>query len=894
MSQKEPIAVVGMAGLFPGAPNLEIFWQNILEGVDTCGEVHPDRWHIAADTMYHPEPQPDKAYSKRCCLITDFKFDPSGIAIDPNLLASLDPLYHIVLQVGKEAIKDIRQSSLNRRRTGVIIAAIALPTDTTSKITSQILGPVFEEKLFSELAPEPFKIDLSYFSRAQYLSGRVTSLPGAILAKAFGLGGGTYTLDAACASSLYAVKLACDELHAHRTDAMLAGGISRPNCLFTQVGFSQLKALSPSGRCAPFDEGADGLVVGEGAGILVLKRLADALRDRDSILGLIHGVGLSNDMKGNLLAPDSDGQIRAMASAYESCSWSPHDIDLIECHGAGTPRGDLTELHSLKKLWGEAGWAKNQCAIGSVKAMIGHLLTAAAAAGMIKTLLALHHKILPPSLNFNQAPRPNHLMNSPFHVQTHPETWHRRNESHPRRAAVSAFGFGGINAHLLLEEWDPNSSDGWHKSQTRPGDFSNIEGGRLEVENAIENSTLNQNSKLKIKNSDIAIIGMATVFGSLTTLRDLQELIFNNKTNLKPRPAHRWKGCDQAASRELEHQSIIGGFCEDVSITPGEFHIPPKEIPDILPQQLLMLKVAAAAMKDAGFGLREERPAMGAVIGIDSDFEAANFHLRWQFSNLIDRWAQKLQWNPQNDEKHTWLRSLQDAGNPPLTASRTLGALGGIVASRIAREFRLGSPSFVVSCEEASGLKALDIGVNALQQNEAAAYLVGAVDLGGDLRNIILARRARRFSQRQRIRPFDQSADGTLPGEGAAALIIKRLDRAIADGNRVYAVIKGVGSASGGGVDRPLPSKDAYVRSLKRCHRNAGVAPATISFMETHGSGDPAEDNLESLALHEFIGNQNAPCAIGSTKANIGHTGAAAALASVVKTALSLYHEIIP
>ncbi len=898
MSQKEPIAVVGMAGLFPGAPNLEIFWQNILEGVDACGEVHPDRWRIAADTMYHPEPQPDKAYSKRCCLITDFKFDPSGIAIDPNLLASLDPLYHIVLQVGKEAIKDIRQSSLNRRRTGVIIAAIALPTDATSEITTQILGPAFEEKLFAELTQEQFKIDLSYFSRAQYLSGRVTSLPGAILAKAFGLGGGTYTLDAACASSLYAVKLACDELHAHRTDAMLAGGISRPNCLFTQVGFSQLKALSPSGRCAPFDEGADGLVVGEGAGILVLKRLADALRDRDSILGLIHGVGLSNDMKGNLLAPDSDGQIRAMASAYESCGWSPHDIDLIECHGAGTPLGDHTELHSLKKLWGESGWVKNQCAIGSVKAMIGHLLTAAAAAGMIKALLALHHKILPPSLNFNTPPRHSSLFNSPFRVQTQAETWPRRKEDRPRRAAVSAFGFGGINAHLLLEEWDKNSYDGRRKPEGKLAEFLNIEGGKLNVESTTEKSTLTHsltpNSKFKIQNSEIAIIGMATVFGSVTSLRDFQELIFNGKTNIKPRPGHRWKGCDRAADSVLDSQSFIGGFCRDVSIAAGEFHIPPKEIPDILPQQLLMLKVAAAAMKDAGFAFREERPDMGALIGIDFDFEAANFHLRWHLANLIDRWAVKLGWDPQKSEKQTWLESLQQACNPPLTASRTLGALGGIVASRIAREFRLGGPSFVVSCEEASGLKALDIGVRALLQNEAEAFIVGAVDLSGDVRNIILAHQTRAFSQSQSIRPFDRSADGTLPGEGAVALVIKRLDRAIAEGDRVYAVIKGIGSASGGGIDTSLPSKEAYVRSLKRCCREADITPSAIGFMETHGSAHPAEDDLETLALHEVMGNQNTPCAIGSIKANIGHTGAAAALASVVKTGLCLYHEIIP
>ena len=887
MTPTKTIAVVGMAGLLPGADNVEIFWQNILNGMDACAEVDPDRWRVAPDTMYHPKPQPDKAYSKRCNLITDFKFDPAGFDIDPNLLVALDPLHQIVLQVGKEAVGGIPQTSLNRRRTGVILAAIALPTDATSEITHQILGAAFEEKLFHDTRHTSFNDSHTAFSRTQYLSSRVTSLPAAILARAFGLGGGTYTLDAACASSLYAVKLACDELHAYRTDAMLAGGVSRPNCLFTQVGFSQLKALSPSGRCTPFDRNADGLVVGEGAGILVLKRLADAIHDGDPIYGLIQGVGLSNDMGGNLLAPDSEGQIRAMASAYESCGWSPHDIDLIECHGAGTPRGDLTELHSLKKLWGDTGWVKNQCAIGSVKAMIGHLLTAAAAAGMIKTLLALHHKILPPSLNFNAPPQPDPLINSPFHVQTHPEAWHRRNEDCPRRAAVSAFGFGGINAHLLIEEWDPNS-----------------EGAKLKAKGSVQSTKLGS-SKIEVTGiespassiqhrEDIAIIGMATAFGSLTTLRDFQELIFNSKTNLKPRPAYRWKGCDQAASRELENQSFIGGFCEDVSIASGEFHIPPKEIPDILPQQLLMLKVAAAAMKDAGFALREERTDMGAVIGIDSDFEAANYQLRWQLSNVIDRWAQKRQWDLQNDEKHTWLRSLQDAGSSPLTASRTLGALGGIVASRIAREFQFGSPSFGVSCEEASGLKALDIGVNALQQNEATAYLVGAVDLCGDLRNIILAHRTRPFSQRQRIRPFDRSADGTLPGEGAAALVIKRLDRAIADGNRVYAVIKGIGSASGGGVDSPLPSKNAYVRSLKRCWRDAGNTPAPISLIETHGSGDPAEDDLESLALHEVFENQHSRCAIGSLKANIGHTGAVAALASVVKTGLCLYHEIIP
>ena len=164
MNRKKPIAVVGMAGSFPGAANIDIFWQNILNGTDACGEVNPDRWHIAPDKMYHREPQPDKTYSKRCSLITDFKFDSSGIAIDSNLLAALDPLYHIVLQVGKDAIKNMGESSINHRRTGVVLAAIALPTDTTSEITEQILGSAFEKKLFADSTQNKMTSDSPSFS----------------------------------------------------------------------------------------------------------------------------------------------------------------------------------------------------------------------------------------------------------------------------------------------------------------------------------------------------------------------------------------------------------------------------------------------------------------------------------------------------------------------------------------------------------------------------------------------------------------------------------------------------------------------------------------------------------------------------------------------------------
>ncbi|NIR30142.1 MAG: polyketide synthase, partial [Gammaproteobacteria bacterium] len=171
--------------------------------------------------------------------------------------------------------------------------------------------------------------------------------------------------------------------------AMLAGGVSRPNALYTQMGFSQLRALSPTGACSPFDASGDGLVVGEGAGMVVLKRLEDAQRDGDRVYAVIRGIGLSNDVGGRLLAPSSEGQVRAMAGAYEAAGLRPQDMDLIECHATGTPVGDSVEFESLRELWGNSGWTEGQCVIGSVKSNIGHLLTAAGSAALIKTLLAL-------------------------------------------------------------------------------------------------------------------------------------------------------------------------------------------------------------------------------------------------------------------------------------------------------------------------------------------------------------------------------------------------------------------------------------------------------------------------------------------------------------------------
>ena len=814
--RKCPIAVVGMGCIFPGSPNPEAFWQQILDGRCASRDVPESRWGISPDEMVALPLKPDRAVSRKSCLVEDTVFDLSGFELPETYLKSLDPLYHFVLHAGRQASACAHLERIDPFRIQVILAAIALPTDTASR--------------FSDHFP---------FMDTHPWAGRVTGYPAVLLARALGFSGEAFTIDAACASSLYAVYLGCQALIDHRADAILAGGVSRPDCLYTQVGFSQLRALSPSGIPAPFSASADGLVVGEGAGVVCLKRLSDALSSGDRIMAVIRGIGLSNDTRGNLLAPDSEGQLRAMRAAYAAAGWLPPDVDLIECHGAGTPVGDAVEIESLGRLWSAYSGNPGRCPIGSVKSTIGHLLTAAGAAALIKTVLAMTSGILPPSLN---TPRENvhpAITGSSFRIQQEPEPWVRRDPSIPRRAAVSAFGFGGINAHVLLEEWGP------------PRDAA--EGRVYAAGNPPADSIP------AIVARPVAVVGMGAAFAGLSDLKDLREHLFSGKPVIAERSDMR-----RGHSHRLE--AIRGGFLERLRFEASAFRIPPIEIDDILVQHLLMLQVAREAIQDAGLKRgKEALLRMGVVIGMDFDRVACDFHKR-----LLD---------PDGD--HT-------SSVPPLTATRTLGALGGIIASRIAREFGCGGPSFTVSEDALSGFRALAVAVGLLNRREIDCMLIGAVDIFGDVRALAIAEAGRRFGAE--MVPFSVDACGSLPGEGAGALVLKRLDDALTDGDRIYAVIRGIGACCGQADHLP----DTYSRSLKQSLQAAALEPDAVDLICAHGSADPLEDQAEASVLGSGFSQHPAKCGIVSAKTVIGHAGSAAAMAELVLACLCLHHKLMP
>ena len=886
MSNKNSIAVVGIGGIFPDAPNPRQFWDNILKRRDASRTPPEGRWYLSENDAFDPEVgKADKVYSKKACYVdpSSYELDYSKLNISPDFVRQLDPMFHLALYAGDQAFKDAGAEKWDTDRMGVIMGNLVLPSEMSSALAREYLGRTFEEKV---LSAEVISAEDAEVTKINPLNRYVAGLPAGLLARALNLGGGAYTLDAACASSLYALKLAADELIQGRADAMIAGGLSRPDSLYTQMGFSQLRALSQSGTCSPFDAKGDGLVVGEGCGLFVLKRTADAVRDGDRIYAVIKGIGLSNDVGGRLLAPTSEGQLRAMSAAYEQAGWDPREVDLIECHATGTPVGDAVEFESLKTLWNEAatnkGWTRGQCVLGSVKSNIGHLLTAAGSAALMKTIFALREKTLPPTANFVNAPDALGIEESPFKVLKEPLEWKREDNGTPRKAAISAFGFGGINAHVLVEEWLGPKEKKQSQKKRKP------------------------KAVVAAEPVDIAIVGMDAHFGPWDSLRAVQERVLGCTVPEEPYSKADWWGVEKSGwfkHHRLGRVPFNGFHINDVRAAVDQFRIPPKELEEMLPQQLLMLRVAERAWNDAGLK-NEDNPKAGVFVGLGLDLNTTNFHFRWSIQNKIRTWARQLDLHLSEEELEQWLADLRDAAGPPLTANRTMGGLGSVVASRIARELHIGGPSFTLSSEENSAVSALNAAVRTLQSASIDCALVGGVEMAGDVRAVLARHAKRACSYSGKAKPFDSEADGTVMGEGATAIVLKRLKDAQRDGDRVYAVIKGIGTATGGKPDDICPSVEAYTSAMDRAYAEAGLDHKSIGYIEAHGSACPREDAIEAAALTSYFkqdvadqersASQEKSCALGSSKGDLGHTGCAAGLASVVKAAMCLYQEIIP
>jgi amino acid adenylation domain-containing protein len=473
----EPIAVVGLSALLPGSTTVAEFWRNVLR--NRCFVRDLPEWVWEQDAFYAADPvQPLASYSRLGALLGDVDLDVTSFRIPPTVAAQMSRNQKLALICAREALHDAGylDRAFDRERTGVVFAAVAgdmleqnLQTLHSERLRRRLQNLASDAEQARQLSALWEAYEAAYPPVAiteDTLPGILGSLVAGRIASALDLHGPSLVLDSACASTLAAVATAVNLLRGGQCDMVVAGGVETGMDAGSYVLFAKLSALSATGSY-PFDERADGFVMGEGCGALVLKRHADAIRDGDSVYALIRGVGLSSDGTGKAItAPSSDGQLRALMRAYEEAALSPTQIQYLECHGTGTKAGDATELDSVAR-WvlasDETDPRPTPLPIGSGKANVGHLKTAAGIVGILRGILAVNGRVIPPQVNFE---RPNPGIN-----------WERSRLRVPRRpellgpgevcAGVSAFGFGGTNVHVVLS----SSPDHAREPLITPADF---------------------------------------------------------------------------------------------------------------------------------------------------------------------------------------------------------------------------------------------------------------------------------------------------------------------------------------------------------------------------------------------------------------------------------------
>jgi acyl transferase domain-containing protein len=457
------IAVIGMACLFPGSGSLRAYWENIVAArccISDCPQPGVER-------LLDPHsPDFDRLYTIRGGFLGELAtFNPVEFGIMPDSVKGGDPNHFLALRVARDALADagLLNKDFPRHRTDVILGHGSYVNPGNANWIQH--GLVVDQMLdlAAHLRPDYTPADLQLLRQeirkglpplgAQTVPALITNILAGRIANRFDLMGANHIVDAACASSLVAMDQGINNLLLNKSDIVLAGGVLA--CMPPQglMVFVQLKALSRQPALRPFDRAADGTMLGEGVGMVVLKRRADAERDGDRIYAVIKGIGISSDGRATgPLAPRLEGECLAIRRAYEQAGIAPDSVGLVEAHGTGIPLGDATEVRALRSVLGGRQGRFPTCALGSVKSMIGHTISAAGVAGFIKAALALHHRILPPTLNCTE-PHPDlELEQTPFYINTEARPWIHASAT-PRRAAVSAMGFGGINAHCVIEEY---------------------------------------------------------------------------------------------------------------------------------------------------------------------------------------------------------------------------------------------------------------------------------------------------------------------------------------------------------------------------------------------------------------------------------------------------------
>lgn len=872
----DKIAIIGFSCLFPDAKTPEEFWHNLINEKDSTSLLTENDIGVDPTKFFNPlKNQPDKTYSLMGGYVRDFKFDVTGYNLPSELLEGLDPLFQGCLYVAKQALQHSNYLSNDRvlSKCGVILGNVSSLTQLSNQLFGSIYQDAIEAALRELLQNQNFQLaKLPKSAKLSLYNGMNYGALSALVAQAFSLSDINYSLDSACSSSLYAVKLASHYLLSHKADLMLAGGVSYTDPIFPRMLFSGIQAYPEDDVSRPLDQDSKGLTPGDGVGMVVLKRYSEAIRDGDQIYATICGNGLSNDGRGkHLLSPNPQGQILAYERAYAEANISPKTIDYLECHATGTLLGDTTELGSVDTFFGQH---QGSMLVGSVKSNLGHLLTASGMASIIKVILSMSKGVIPPTINITTPlSSPNNVIAAEQVVRA-ATPW--PNNKPLKRAAINTFGFGGNNAHLILEQ------------STQVEEISDCE----------------PEASTPVPATKMAIVGMDSFFGSCDGLDRFERSIYDGTEHFIPLPKHRWKGIDEEQQLLKDYgftdgKAPLGAYIQDFDIDTLRFKIPPNEADTINPKQPLMLKVAERAVKDAGLS---EGGNVAVIIAAETELAAHQLQQRWHLSWQLKESFVDTNQSLLSEAIETLESIVKDSIHKQAKSSDYLGYLGAITASRISALWDFNGPSLTLGAGENSTFKALETAQLLLAAGEVDAVVVGAVDLAGSVENVLLRNKLAKVNTGVNTLSYDQNSNGWMVGEGAGAVVLKRLDTAKQEQDRIYAVIDAISLVQARGTSdqvNPFPQPplaEAVIQACQKAHTQAEITPGDIGYLEVFGSGVAQEDEAEIRGLTQAYqtGKPDLSCGIGSVKANIGHACTASGIASLIKTALCLYHRYIP
>ena len=875
-----PVAIVGMACRLPGAANLEEYWQLISQGKSAVGEVPSDR--LNREIYFDPaKGTRGKTYSTKAALLADRQFHWDRCPVPKSLVDTVDNTHLLMTEVVADAFRHAGYDPFGLRNRNVsVFIGHAQGSSRLGEITFQTY--LDEAIALLEQVPEYQTLtanDRQAIER-EIIADLLQNLPdgqqatrhlncnmvAGTVAKAFGLDGSWLALNSACASSLHAMLMGARALQRGRADAVVVGGAS--DCKADSlVLFSAAQTLTKDDS-RPFDSKADGLVMGEGYVALVMKTLDRAIADGDPIQAVVRGLGVATDGRGkSLWAPRKEGQMRAMKRAYRSGADASR-LQYLECHATATQLGDATELETLREVLEPQFPQGKKIPITSAKANIGHTLEAAGISGMIKAVLCMQHQQFPAAINIQELNNKVPWAESPFFVPMQPAKWEAPTDGGPRCAAVNAFGIGGLNMHVVVDEYVGQTTE-------------QITGPPQPKQETADDRA-------------IAVIGMGCILPGADQLDQFWNLIQSGTDPKGAPPEDRWspQNKQKAAAKGFIPR---GGFIENYQYDWRKHRVPPKQVLEADPLQFMFLDAAEKALADAGYD-RESIPQELAGVVVCTEFGgdfSDNLEMGLRLPEMQAMLSRRLSQRGFTPEQTT---AISDnfakilLKKWPALVDETGSFTSSTLASRISKTLDLKGGAVAIDSGLTSGMSGIALCIDSLLSgdNDLMICAAGQRRMGPTMFQGL--RDAGLLSADGNAKDIWESGyDGVVPCEGAAVVVLKRLEDARRDGDKIRAVIRGFGVAT---HDNP---GEAMRIAIERGSEMAGMKPSDVEFIdvETDECASDASQALSTLSYSHVTEDRQTPFNLASATSQFGQMGGGGPVLALMKAVLeSQNHEV--